>query len=218
MTKPTLWGCISPINKKVVLLFFSYALSTNTLRRTENRFLLNDFNTYPQTKNSDTPTPISSLMPTQWAKAGHTSYFSTHSLTTLINSVFKKIGLLPTWSERFGVEIIKEILVLVFFTMWYEKKIIRKSWISYSMKHPDELKNLLKNFNPKEKTNHLLEAFLKNTQISFKTWVLCKTIQTGLWNTVVNLIISIPAWYKVGKFFHQTYRNIWPSQKQGSSS
>jgi hypothetical protein len=208
LTKPNMWGSVSPINKKIVFINLIYALITNIFKRIENHFLLNDFPQSLTTKETGGPIPVSTLIPMQKMKGMRASNLSTHTLLTFTNNIFKKMGLIPTWAERFDVEICKEVLIILFFTIWYEKKIIRNLWLSYCFKHVDTLKNLVENLNTTEKANPLLEVFLKETHISFKTWALSKTVQTGFWNVIFNIFIAIPAWYRVGKFAFQTYKMI----------
>lgn len=162
------------------------------------------------------PITISSLIP--WPLMHViTLYGSPQSLTSTINSWFKQFGLLPSWHDHIALQMAKEFCVLMLWLRW-ETKSIQQRWHSYVLEHKQDIEKLMLTIKSAQTQSEKeaittaqeqLQNFIQTSmQLSFTSWISLKILHVSFWQSMANIIIATPAWYKIGSWLYQTYNAV----------
>jgi len=214
---PQRWVLVpTALNKKLFQALFMYAVVSVLLERLKDRLLVTQMMT-------DKVKLVEPFVPPAVMR-GMLFALSPQSWMKMINKVFKKVGWFPEWSEHLGVEIAKEFVVTVVWLWHYEQKIVarklnevlqnKESVIGTSVQMVKTLgKQATLPEQDKQKLREIqtaLETYVRqNVALPFDQWLLNKAAYTNVYNGIANVVITLPAWVKMGKGAYQTYKAIW---------
>jgi hypothetical protein len=203
--------------KKMLALMVGYAAGSLAMRWTRSHYLLDSTPTAGQQ-----PIAISTIIPAPITEI-LTSCCYPQSWTDSINNVFKRFHLLPEWIDRSELVMTQALVVMLFWLRWYLKNIalpLLEQQLIANTATLTPLLTTLATLTEKGRTQQLTldehkqfdaaQAALKTLvqpgiDISFGTWIYCKTLQISLWHSITNILLATPAWYKVGSWAYNLY-------------
>lgn len=145
-----------------------------------------------------------------------------------INKFFDYLGWMPSWTKRFECDVTKtfitSVIWLMYYNRWHIKSLIDKDLLVHADQY-HEIQERLALLNAQEKLSdseksereelYKILYFLVQQviHVPFHRWVIQRTGAMTVLNSVANILVATPAWYRVGKYGFTMYRHITQENK-----
>ena len=216
---PSLIKSIMPtMNKKIAGVLTAYAMATITMERTKAYLLLHE-------QDQLQPVPLASMIP----QAAFLQGASPHSWVSFINACFKKIGLMPAWTDHYACALAQQCTALLLWLRWREYRTIMPGLKERTQAYHEQLapviarlqeltKNPVLNVEEKQERAMLMQtmrSFVEDSiQKPFMPWLVEKTIHLSVWHSITNIVIATPAWIRAGTWFYRTMQAVTAKPKE----
>lgn len=139
------------------------------------------------------------------------------NISGVCNDVFRSFNLLPLWTESPYVTWGTQMAYVILYFNWSASKLFLPAWsASLSKTAPIMLTLLLAhqkadgNKEEQDRLEDCLQKYIKRGHtVQPLEWLKHKVINYALWQTVVNCILALPAWIKIGQALYPLAKTMF---------